>query len=98
MNNQQQHLILKSLYQAITQNWPDDIKKLKPRDAYQAKRIIDKVQRIFSHKVSLLCCLSRCVDYKYGPGAFYYRIDTSKFAREFDKLKTFDMLANRETQ
>lgn len=90
MNRAQQLNIRNILFEAITQQWPQDPRKIKPRQMYQARCVLDRASEQFTTSVRDQCTISQMMDHVYQINVF--EILTHRFMDKMQHYKTLDLL------
>jgi hypothetical protein len=90
MDKTQQLTIRNTLFEAITQQWPHDINRIKPKQMYQAQCLLAKASEQFTTAVKDQCTLYQMIEHVYGKDI--HHILTHKFMDQMQQHSTLALL------
>ena len=90
MNKTQQLKIRNILFEVIAQQWPQDPNRIKPKQMYQAKCVLDRAAEQFTTQVKDQCSLYQLIKYVYDQDI--NEILTTKYMNKMQQHRTLDLL------
>jgi len=90
MNKTQQLKIRNILFEVIAQQWPQDPNRIKPKQMYQAKCVLDRAAEQFTTQVKDQCSLSQLIWHVYDQDID--QLMTMEFMDKMQQHRTLDLL------